>query len=241
MRVTGRFKRYFIRGMAILLPTVLTIWILVTAYSFVQTHFTIYLNRGLVWVIWKVLGDRAPTIEDLNEIFIEGWAGSAVGFFIAVLIICLVGALIASVLGRALWRVVETFIMNTPILNKIYPYVKQVTDFVLTRQEEHQKLFSRVVAVEYPRPGIWSLGMVTGEGLGRISEKTGEEMLTVLIPNSPTPVTGYVIMVPRDLTIPLDISIEAAFRFTLSAGVINPANQAALPGNGQVPPESSVL
>ena len=131
------------------------------------------------------------------------------------------GALLASVVGRALWRVVEAFIMSTPVLRRVYPYVKQVTDFVLT-QEEQQRMFSRVVAVEYPRQGIWSVGFVTGSGVERVRQKVQKEFLTVLIPNSPTPVTGYVIMVPKDQTIALEMTIEEAFRFCVSAGVVTP-------------------
>jgi uncharacterized membrane protein len=134
----------------------------------------------------------------------------------------MVGALLASVVGRALWRSVENSIMNTPVLRRVYPYVKQITDFVLT-QEEQKRVFSRVVAVEYPRKGIWSIGLVTGSGLRRISENNKrKEFITVLVPNSPTPVTGYVIVVPKDQTIPLNMTIEEAFRFAISAGVITP-------------------
>jgi uncharacterized membrane protein len=232
MGLSSRIKGYFLRGLAVLLPAVLTVWILAAGYMFLQEHVTIHINRGLVWLIERVQGDAAPSHEDLEAIFVEGPAGSALGFMLVIILVCLIGALLASVLGRGLLHMIETFILNTPILNKIYPYVKQVTDFVLARQEEHQQLFSRVVAVEYPRPGIWSLGLVTGEGIQAVADKTGQDMLTVLIPNSPTPVTGYVIVVPRELTIPLNLTIEQAFRFTISAGVITPGD-----GDSQANPE----
>ena len=229
MVAAGRLKNNFLRGLAVLLPTALAIWILAKGYTFIQEHIAVHINRGLVWLICRFQGNTGPSKEALHRIFVDQWAGSAIGFIVVLLIVVLIGALLASVVGRALWRLLETFIMNTPLLNKIYPFVKQVTDFVLARQEEKQQLFSRVVAVEYPRPGIWSLGLVTGTGLQRVQEKTGQDMLTVLIPNSPTPVTGYVIVVPRELTIPLDITIEEAFRFTMSAGIINPPGQVDSP------------
>ncbi len=233
MGFTGRLKGYFVRGLAVLLPAVLTIWILAAGYAFLQKHVTVHINQGLVWLLWWAMGEEGPTREALQDIFVMGPAGSAVGFILVLSIVCLIGAVLASVVGRALWHMVETFILSTPVLNKIYPYVKQVTDFVLARQEEKQKLFSRVVAVEYPRPGVWSLGLVTGEGLQGVVDKTGQDMLTVLIPNSPTPVTGYVIVVPRELTIPMNLTIEEAFRFTISAGVINPGDGDPVAGTAQ--------
>ena len=159
----------------------------------------------------------------------ERWwnlALSAASFLIAVLIVCIVGALLASVVGRSLWRMVENFIMNTPLLNRVYPYVKQITDFVLT-QEEQKKMFSRVVAVEYPREGIWSIGFVTGSGIKKVVDNVKKEFLTILIPTSPTPFTGFVIMVPKKQTIELEMTVEEALRFTVSAGVIAPGSRRA--------------
>ncbi len=222
-----------------MLPTLLTIWILVWGYNLIQDNVTIHLNRGLVWLITRFQGDGGVPLDDLNRIFVQGAAGSAVGLLIALLIVFVVGALLASVVGRVLWRVIEAFILNTPVLRRVYPYVKQVTDFVLT-QEEKEKMFSRVVAVEYPRKGIWSIGFVTGSGLRRITETVQKEFLTVLVPNSPTPVTGYVIIVPKEQTIALDITVEEAFRFAVSAGVIAPETRrepAVLPKAYAEPPQ----
>ena len=171
----------------------------------------------------------------VNERLDKFWinvALSVAGFLIALSIVCIIGALLASVVGKTLWRIVEKFIMNTPVLRQVYPYVKQITDFLLTR-EEQKKLFSRVVAVEYPRKGIWSMGMVTGSGLKKVADNVKKEFLTVLIPTSPTPFTGFVIMVPKEQTIELDMTIEEALRFAVSAGVIAPQSNK---GAGFLPP-----
>jgi uncharacterized membrane protein len=224
MTITRRFKSYFLRGLAVLLPTMLTIWILAWGYGLIQRNISVHINRGLVWLIMRIQGPEGLPQEELNSILVEGAAGSAVGFLIALVLIVLVGAILASVVGRALWRLVEAFIRSTPVLKRVYPYVKQVTDFVLT-QEEQKRMFSRVVAVEYPRKGIWSIGFVTGSGLKKITDSIQKEFLTILIPNSPTPITGYVIVVPREQTIALDMTIEEAFRFAISAGVVAPDSQ----------------
>jgi uncharacterized membrane protein len=205
-----------------------TIWILLWGYTFIQENISIHINRGLVWLLAKILAEdgshREVLKKSLTDIFVRGYAGSMVGFIIAVVAVCIIGALLASVVGRALWRFIEEFIIGTPVLRRIYPYVKQITDFVLT-PEEQKRLFSRVVALEYPRKGIWSIGFVTGSGLRKVTENIEKEFLTILIPNSPTPITGYVILVPKEQTITLDMTVEEAFRFTISAGVIAPESQ----------------
>jgi len=224
MRVTKRFKNYFLRGLAVLLPTIVSIWIFVWAYTFIQGNISIYINKGLVRLINAIPFLLSSwSLDDLTKFWVKG-AGSIAGFLIALVAVFLVGALLASVVGRAIWRIIEKFIMNAPFLRRVYPYVKQITDFVLT-PEEQAKLFSKVVALEYPRKGVWSIGLVTGSGLKKVTENVEKEFLTILIPNSPTPVTGYVIMVPKEQTIALDMTIEEAFRFTISAGVIAPDSQ----------------
>jgi uncharacterized membrane protein len=239
--MVGYLKRYFFRGLAVLLPTIVTIWIFVWGYQFIQDNISIHINRGLVRLTifskglkWNPEGSQAEKefLREQKEIWtnfwVDGW-GSIAGFLIALIAVCVVGALFASVVGRTLWKMVEKFIMNTPVLSKVYPYVKQVTDFLFAQEEQEKMPFSRVVAVEYPRKGIWSLGLVTGSGLTKVVDNVRKEFLTVLIPTSPTPFTGFVIMVPRKQTIDMDMTIEEAFRFTVSGGVITPGRKQGVP------------
>ena len=243
------------------MPTILTIWIFVFGYTFIQENISIHINRGLVRLI-VLLGDeyidvdkeeikayllaykpelrddegklaihmertdirRKVCIKRLERTWVDG-PGSIAGFLIALIVVFIVGALLASVVGKSLWRMVEKFIMNTPVLSKVYPYVKQVTDFLFAQEEKERLPFSRVVAVEYPRKGIWSVGFVTGSGLEKVVNNVRKEFLTILIPTSPTPFTGFVIMVPKKQTIDLDMTIEEALRFTVSGGVIAPGQK----------------
>jgi uncharacterized membrane protein len=163
---------------------------------------------------------------------------SIAGFLVALAAVFIVGALLANVVGKTLWKMVEKFIMNTPLLRQVYPYVKQVTDFFLTQEEEKTRMFSRVVAVEYPKKGIWSIGFVTGSGIEKVVENVKKELLTVLIPTSPTPFTGFVIMVLKKQTIELNITVEQALKFIVSGGVVTPSGKhlvnlpaAGLPSN----------
>jgi uncharacterized membrane protein len=226
--MAGRFKSYFLRGLAVLLPTILTIWIFVGGFGVVHDSISVHIKRGLIWLIQKATGGGA----DLSRQVTDG-ALTAAGFLIALAAVCVVGALLASVVGRTLWRLTESFILNTPLLRRVYPYIKQITDFILT-QEEQKKLFARVVAVEYPRKGIWSVGFVTGSGLREVVASVKREFVTVLIPTSPTPFTGFVITVPKKQTIDLEMTVEEALRFIVSGGVITPGSEAAmaaLPGS----------
>ena len=255
------------------MPSILTIWLFVWGYTFIQTKISIHINRGLVHIIALAANERVEVsekevrayllvmkpelsdnedelqihlkrpeiwrktrIEQLKKTLAKTWIdgpGSITGFIVAVVGVCVLGALMASYVGRSLLRTIEKFIMNTPILRNVFPYVKQVTDFLLTN-EEQKKLFSRVVAVEYPRKGIWSVGFVTGSGLEKVVNSIKREFLTVLIPTSPTPFTGFVITVQKKQTIDLDMTIEQALRFIVSGGVITPGSEhaaAALPKN----------
>jgi uncharacterized membrane protein len=226
MNISKSFRDFFLKGMAVLLPALVTAWLLAWAYQFIQKNLTGYINRGLVLLIYQLhRGTDELYRARLEDILVKG-PGSAVGFIIALLLVLVVGALLASVVGRLLWRVVEGFIMNTPIVKRVYPYVKQVTDFLLSDKGQ-QKAFKQVVAVEYPRKGVWAIGFVTGAGLRAVAANVEKEFLTVMVPTSPTPVTGNVIIVPKEEAITLDLTIEEAFRFVMSAGVISPDQRAA--------------
>lgn len=221
MHNKGRFRSYFLRGLAVLLPTILTIWIFLWGYHFIQENISVYINRGIVrLVMYLQYGQRYLSEKDMVKFWVEGW-GSIAGFLLAVVIVCIVGIVLTSVVGRTLWRMIEKFIMNTPFLRKVYPYVKQITDFLL-KPEDQGKLFSRVVLVEFPRKGLWSIGMVTGSGIKKIVDKEKKEFLSVFIAHAPSPITGFVILVPKDEAIDAGMTIEDAIRFIVSGGVISP-------------------
>lgn len=266
MNLRRLFKGYFLHGLAVLLPTILTIWLFVWGYTFIQTKISVHINRSIVHVIALAaqgrveisekevrsyllsikpeLSENEPELQihmrrpdiqreaRINQIktrLAKMWVngpGSIAGFLVALVGVCVVGALLASYIGKRLWRSTETFMLNIPILRKVFPYVKQFTDFLLT-PDEQKKMFSSVVAVEYPRKGIWSMGFVTGSGFENVVKLVRREFLTVFIPTSPTPFTGFVITIPRKHVINLDMTIEEAFRFVVSGGVIAPGGKPA--------------
>ena len=208
------------------MPTILTIWIFVQCYLFIQDNVSGHINKGLVWIIVK-LGEVFPAItgghskEFLEQFWVYG-PGRITGFVLAIVGVCFIGAFLASFAGRTIWHITEKAFARIPLIKKVYPNIKQITDFVLAKKEMS---FNKVVAVQYPRKGIWSIALVTGTGLKKITDATNQEFLTVFVPTSPTPFTGYVIVTPKAETIELDMTVEEALRFTVSAGVISPAER----------------
>ena len=222
MPIIAQFRSYFLRGLAVLLPTILTIWIFLWGYKFIQDNVGVFINHGIVWLIVLIKNDRTEaTYNTLVKFWVNGF-GSSAGFFIALILICVLGLILASVVGKSLWHSIERFILNTPLLKKVYPYVKQLTDFLLNPESNKKKAFLKVVAIEFPRPGIWVIGMVTGSAIRKVSQNVGKELLTVFVPTTPTPFTGFTTMIPKEHTIELDISVEEAVRFVVSGGVIAP-------------------
>jgi len=157
-------------------------------------------------------------IKNLWVTYRLGW----VGFALVFVGIYILGRFIASILGRGAFRMIERSLFRVPVIKQVYGFVKQVTDYLLSRPKFE---FSRVVAVEYPRKGCWSMGLVTGPGMRTVQTNFADNLLTVFIPSSPTPITGYTITVSRKEVLDLPISIDDALRFTVSGGVIMPINE----------------
>ncbi|WZU43482.1 DUF502 domain-containing protein [Stieleria varia] len=132
------------------------------------------------------------------------------------------GRLFTFGLGRWFFRAFDAAVLRIPIVNKVYGGVKQVTDFAFSEREIE---FNRVVAIEYPSAGIWSLGFVTGNSIRQIAEATGEPMLSVLMPTSPMPMTGFTVTVKRSEAIDVDMTIDEAIQFIVSCGVVVPLDQ----------------
>ena len=220
------FKRFFLRGLAAVLPTLLTLMVIVYVFSFVNTYIGQYINTGVLSIIKQFWVDADPSTgaglspQSIDTIWSRyfWW----VGFVLAIVAIYIFGRFVGSFLGRFVWRIIERLLLSIPIIGAIYPHIKQVTDFIFADKKIE---FSRVVAVEYPRKGIWSIGLVTGAGMRTLQESTDDALLTIFIPSSPTPVTGYTITVRRDEVVELAMNVDDALRFTISGGVIIPPSQ----------------
>jgi len=189
------FGRYFLNGLITLLPAFVTIW--------------------LVWLIFT-----------FADGFLGGMIAASTGFYfpglgilVALALILFVGFLTTYVLGkRILWRL-EKILYRLPLVNAIYSSMKQVNKILFLQKET--KAFRRACAVQYPRKGIYSIGFVTGEGVPEIKRRNKREYLNVFIPNTPTPATGFMIVVPASEVIMLDMKLEDAVKLIVSGGVLS--------------------
>jgi len=258
---TGDFRTFFFKGLGILLPTVLTLFILYTAFQFVFNNVAQPINKGIravvVWAVPEfVAQERLPTWARVTDNEIAAWRASAqgrpveevddsrvrtligrerlrgpwnnnwwmqgVGLLVAIVLIYLAGILLGGLIGRRMYARIEGLLAKIPGFKQVYPHVKQLVDMVMG---ETPIAFNRVVLVEYPRKGIWTVGFVTGNSLRLVHETAGEPCLSVFIPSTPAPFTGFTISVPVGETIDLPISIEEAVRFFVTGGVLVPDEQ----------------
>ncbi len=141
---------------------------------------------------------------------------------IFILVMYTLGKTLAAGIGAWFLDTTERGINRIPVIRNVYSSVKQVTDFIFG---QHSVEYTRVVAIEYPRKGIWSLGMVTGESMADIRSAANEPLLSVLIPTSPAPFTGFTVTIKKSEAIDLNLTIDQAFQFIVSCGVVVPPHQ----------------
>jgi uncharacterized membrane protein len=222
------FRRFFKRGLAALLPTLITLWLLVKIWGFLWDT----LGRNLIWVLKQTQFYYQRPYAQWGDIdrFWElrhPYLAQIIGVGLAVILVYTVGLFVGNLIGVTFWKLGERLVMKIPLIRAIYPAVKQVTDFVL--QERQHIESSRVVACQPHDKGIWSIGLVTGDGLPLLTQNTQQEMVTVFVPSSPTAFSGYVLIVPREGVIELPITVEQAMRMLVSGGVITPTDESIEP------------
>jgi uncharacterized membrane protein len=219
------FRRFFLRGLATLLPTLITVLLLFKLWEILWSYLGRHIITMLKFFHAKLIGDHPHPIALVRwfwEYRLSEWQVELLGVLLAIILVYIVGLFVGNFLGRAIWRIVEVALMRIPLIRAIYPAVKQVTDFVLAPRKTSHLESSRVVAVQPHADGIWSIGLVTGPGLRALTESVGTDMVTVFVPSSPTAFSGYVLVVPRDRLVELPLTVEEAMRLLVSGGVINP-------------------
>jgi len=157
--------------------------------------------------------------EKLAEYWQDRWYLNLTGLAIATMLIYLAGVLLGNIVGKSMYARVERVITHIPGFKQVYPHVKQVVDLVMG---DSKMAFSQVVIVEYPSAGIWTVGFLTGNSLRVIDSAAGATVVSVFIPTSPTPFTGFTINLPKEKVIEIGMSVEEALRFVVTAGVLAP-------------------
>ena len=193
-------RKYLIAGLLVWLPLAATVVIIKLLIDLLNKTILLFPPE------WQP--------ETLFGISIPGF-----GIIIGVLILILTGVFAANLFGRKLVGFWEAILGRIPLVRTIYSSVKQVLETLFSSNSES---FRRVVLIEYPRKDIWSLGFQTNEALSAAREASGKELISVFVPTTPNPTSGFIIMLPAEDITQLDITVEDGFKFIISMGVIVP-------------------
>lgn len=142
------------------------------------------------------------------------------GVVLAVVLVLATGMIVANLLGRRIVAAWESLLARIPLVRTLYAGIKQIMEAVLATDA---KSFRKVLLIEYPRKGLWSLAFMTSNGLGEVQAKTGSEVISVFVPTTPNPTSGFVIMVPVNDAIELDMTVEDGLKMIISMGVVIPS------------------
>ncbi len=209
--IFARWRASFLTGLLIVLPGVITLavvkWFFGTVASFTDTllfFLPYFLDPKLIY-----------ENGDSGAMF---WHWSLLAFLVAVGSVTAIGVLARYYIGKRLIAWADNLMLRVPVLNKIYGTIKQV-DGAFTSGKKSS--FKTVVLVEYPREGIYSVGFITSEQAEEVEQKTGKKCVCIFIPTTPIPTGGFLIIVPEDQVIKLDISVADGFKYIISIGAIS--------------------
>lgn len=205
-------RRFFMTGLTALLPALLTLYLFYVV---------------IIWIHERV-GTQFNKVFGISEQSWRVFVGDAIAFLALLVLVWFAGFLIATYFGRMFFSQLDRAFRRVPVVRVVYPAVKQVCDFFL---QETAIPFNRVVAIEYPRRGIRSIGFVTGHGLSDLVDEDGERLMSVFVPTSPAPLTGFTIFVPRAEIQPLDLTVDEAAKLIVSGGVVVPGRKALVIGD----------
>jgi uncharacterized membrane protein len=186
-------RQHFLTGLLTITPLAITLWILWRFYMLID-------NTLRPWL------QRVPSLRDTYPDFFL----TVIGFLSFLLLITLIGLFTRNLIGMALFSLVERLLQRIPVVKSLFTAVKQIAEVFLT---DRRSAFKQVVVFEYPRRGIYSLGFVT-------SDDPAETLLTVFLPTTPNPTSGYLLMVPRAEAVPLPIPIEDGIKLIISGGAV---------------------
>ncbi len=192
-------RNSFFAGLVVILPVAASVGILLWLFNL----FTGWLVPG----VWREADGTVPF----------PYRVIALALFLALMIG--LGWLTRRVAGRELVKLVEQMIARVPLLNKTYEFATQVRDMMLGGTKS---AFERVVVVEYPRPGIYTLAFATQTVGGESRERTGAELVSVFLPTPPNPTTGYLVLFPRAQVVELEMSVADAMKMSFSGGAVVP-------------------
>ncbi len=196
-------RKYFVTGLLIWVPLAITLWVL---DLIVTTMDSTLLLLPLQWQPRSLFGRDIPGL----------------GVVLTVLVVALTGLLARNFIGERLVVYWEALLGRIPIVRSIYSSVKQVSDTILS---PNGQAFRRALLVQYPRTGVWTIAFQTGTPADEVRRLVGVEMISVYVPTTPNPTSGFFLMMPRVETVELDMSVDEALKYVVSMGVVAPTDR----------------
>ena len=204
-----RLRATFLAGLVIFLPAAITVWVL----SLLDSPF-----RRPFSAVADVLGPQT----EIGRIFARLAALPGLGLVIGVVLILLIGVVARNYLGHHLIRLLDDLARRIPLIRAVYSSVKQLSDTVLAGTGRQS--FRRAVLVRFPSEQSYAIGFVTGETRGAAQAATSETVVNVFVPTTPNPTSGFLLLLPAERLIPLDMSVENALKMVISGGIFVPAD-----------------
>jgi uncharacterized membrane protein len=215
-------KKYIVAGLLVWMPLAVTVWVLLWVLNLMNGVFDwLLLAASAVLPLSAQAG-----LDDLRKI-----PGLSVLVMVAGLLIT--GMFVANVFGQWWLRQWDRLLGRIPIVKSIYSSVKQVSDTLFS---SNGNAFREAVLVQYPRAGSWTIAFVTGRPGGEVAMRLGSaEYLSLYVPTTPNPTSGFFLMVPRADVVPLQMSVDEALKYIISMGVVAPPAPAAAPAAAPLP------
>jgi len=179
-------------------------------------------------LVWVPLGATIFVLKLLIDLFGNldsrmsdqlGFTIPGIGILLALLVLLGTGLIAANYFGKRFVEFWESLLERIPLVRNIYSAVKRFAEIILS---DSSQSFSRVLLIEYPRKGLYSLSFQTSKNLGEIQEKIGDDVVCVFVPTTPNPTSGLILMVPEEDVIELDMNVEDALKMVISLGVVVP-------------------
>jgi len=183
-------------------------------------------------MVWVPLGATLLVLHflynllDSSFLLPESWRFPGTGVLLTVVVVLGTGALAANYRGGQFLAWAERLLNHIPVIRSLYGGTKKLAESLFS---ENSSAFRKVVLIEWPRQGLWSVGFQAGEPLREVREKTGVDMLTVFIPTTPNPTSGFIMQARWDEVVVLDMSVEEGMRYIISLGVVTPGQPGAAP------------
>ena len=211
-KLSSRLNKYFLTGMIVLGPLGLTVLVV----------------QWIVGVMDRAILGLLPSVLHPQELF--GIHIPGLGVLGTLVLVLLVGVLASNFFGRTLVGYSEWLFSHTPGIKGVYNLFKQMTDTLFSKDKSGLR---KVVLIEYPRRGIWTVAFLTGATRGELERVTARPMVNVFVPTTPNPTSGFFLLLPAEEVVELQMSVDEALKMVVSIGMVVPSDRAAIALNGE--------